>query len=165
MTPLIAAHAFAAVVALLLGGWQLFLGPRGTRGHRLAGRVWVVALLFVAGSSFWIQEIRPGHFSALHALSVVTLVTVPLGILAARRGDLRHHRSAMTGNWLGLVGAGAAAALVPQRAIPQLVVHDPVTAALALGVVVATAVAVVGVGRALDAVVTPAPSGQDRIAS
>ena len=107
MTPLVAVHALAALVALLLGAWQLFLGARGTRGHRVVGRVWVGALMFVAGSSFWIQEVRPGHFSALHALSVVTLVTVPLGVLGARQGRIRDHRSAMTGNWIGLVGAGA----------------------------------------------------------
>lgn len=153
MTPLVAIHAFAAVVALLLGAWQLFLGPRGTRGHRLAGRVWVVALMFVAASSFWIQEIRPGHFSALHALSVVTLVTVPLGILGARQGRIRDHRSAMTGNWIGLVGAGAAAAAVPDRAIPQLVVHDSATALLAGAAVLLTAALVIGAGRLLDGAV------------
>lgn len=153
MTPLVAVHALAAVVALLLGGWQLFLGPRGTRGHRAVGYVWVTALMFVAGSSFWIQEVRPGHFSALHALSVVTLVTVPLGVLGARQGRVKDHRAAMLGNWIGLVGAGTAAALVPQRAIPQLVVHDPATAVLAgLGVLL-TAGAVVGVGRVLDGLV------------
>lgn len=153
MTPLVATHAAAAVLALLLGAWQLFLGPRGTRGHRAAGRVWVVALLYVAVTSFWIQEIRPGRFSALHALSVVTLVTVPYGIWRARRGDLVGHRAAMTGNWLGLVGAGTAAAAIPRRAIPQLVVHDPWTAALAAAVLVATAVLVIGLGRALDGAV------------
>ncbi|KQP79814.1 hypothetical protein ASF37_02040 [Aeromicrobium sp. Leaf289] len=157
MTPLIATHAFAAVVALLVGAWQLFRGARGTQGHRVAGRVWVVALMFVAASSFWIQEIRPGHFSALHALSVVTLVTVPLGILGARQGRIRDHRSAMTGNWIGLVGAGIAAAAVPDRAIPQLVVHDAVTAGVAGLAVLATAAAVIGVGRVVDAAVVPQP--------
>lgn len=153
MTPLVATHALAALVALLLGAWQLFLGPRGTRGHRVVGRVWVGALMFVAGSSFWIQEVRPGHFSALHALSVVTLVTVPLGVLGARQGRIRDHRAAMTGNWIGLVGAGAAASSVPSREIPQLLVHDTVTALGAVLLVLVVAGAVVGLGRALDAAV------------
>jgi uncharacterized membrane protein len=153
MTPLVAVHAVAALVALLVGFWQLFLGPRGTPGHRLTGRVWVAAILFVAGSSFWIQEVRPGHFSALHALSVVTLVTVPLGVLGARQGRIRDHRAAMTGNWIGLVGAGSAASLVPSRDIPQLVVDDPTSVVLAGLLVVVLAGAVVAAGRALDAAV------------
>ncbi len=153
MTPLVATHAFAALVALVVGSWQLFVGPSGTRGHRLAGRAWVVAILYVAVTSFWIQEIRPGHFSALHALSVVTLVTVPLGVVRARQGRIPEHRAAMTGNWIGLVGAGAAASLVPQRAIPQLVLDDPAAAAVAGALVLVTAVAVVGAGRALDVAV------------
>ncbi len=155
MTALVAVHAFAALVALLVGFWQLFLGPRGTPGHRLAGRVWVGAIMFVAASSFWIQEIRPGSFSPLHALSVVTLVTVPLGVLGARQGRIRDHRSAMTGNWIGLVGAGAAAALVPDRDIPQLVVDDVGTALLAGVGVLVTAALVIGAGRLVDGMVEP----------
>lgn len=164
MTPLVAVHAFAALVALLVGFWQLFLGPRGTPGHRFAGRVWVAAILFVAGSSFWIQEIRPGSFSALHALSVVTLVTVPLGVLGARQGRIRDHRSAMTGNWIGLVGAGAAASLVPERDIPQLVVDDAGTTLLAGVAVVVVAALVVGAGRLVDTMVEHG-RGQDSTAS
>lgn len=153
MTPLVATHALAALVALLVGGWQLFIGPRGTPGHRIAGRLWVVAILFVAASSFWIREITPGSFSALHALSVVTLVTVPLGVLGARQGRVASHRAAMTGNWIGLVGAGAAASTIPERDIPQLAVADPLTASLAAAMVVALAAVVVGVGRVVDVAV------------
>lgn len=166
MSPLVATHAFAAGVGLLLGGWQLFLSRKGSVSHRLAGRVWVVALLYVSISSFWIREIRDGAFSLLHVLSVVTIVTVTLGLLNAVRGRVQAHRSNMTGSWLGLVGAGTAASVVPQRDLPQLVVHDPLTALGAVLVVLATTAAVVAAGGAVARrdtprdIVTPGPGGR-----
>lgn len=149
MSVLVAVHAFAAGLGLLLGGWQLFVSRKGSVSHRLAGRVWVVALLFVSVSSFWIREIRDGAFSLLHILSAVTIVTVTLGLLNAVRGRVQAHRANMTGSWLGLVGAGIAASTVPQRDLPQLVVHDPLTALGAVVVVVATTAAVIAAGGAV----------------
>lgn len=118
--------------------------------HRLIGRLWVVLILFVSISSFWIRGIRPGHFSLLHILSVVTLVTVSLGFFDARRGNLPSHKGNMRGSWFGLAGAFIYALVVPSRDIPQFVVTEPAEAALAALaalVVVVTTVAVVALGR------------------
>lgn len=149
-----ATHAFAAGLGLVIGGWQLFLSAKGSTAHRVAGRVWVVALLYVSVSSFWIQEIRDGAFSFLHVLSMVTIVTVLLGLVMAIRGNVLNHRANMTGSWLGLVGAGIAASTVPDRDLPQLVVHSPGTAALAVVAVVATSAAVIALGSRLSRVRT-----------
>ena len=154
MNPLVATHAFAAGFGLVIGGWQLFLSTKGSTAHRVAGRAWVVALLYVSVSSFWIREIRDGAFSFLHVLSVVTIVTVLLGLVAAVRGNVPLHRGNMTGSWLGLVGAGIAASAVPERELPQLVVHSPVTAVLAVVAVVATSAAVIALGSRLSRVST-----------
>lgn len=149
MSALVATHAFAAGVGLFLGGWQLFVSRKGSVSHRLAGRVWVVALLYVSVSSFWIREIRDGTFSLLHVLSVVTIVTVALGLWNALRGRVQAHRANMAGSWLGLVGAGIAASAVPQRDLPQLVVNDPLRALGAVLMVLATTAAVVAAGGAV----------------
>lgn len=151
MTPLIATHAFLALTSLLLGAWQLFASAKGTPAHRLAGRVWVASMLFVAISSFWITEIRDGRFSFLHVLSVVTIVTVSLGMLAAFRGNIESHRGNMTGSWIGLAFAFAFATAIPQRAVPTFVVTEPLGAALAFAAVVATTSLVVALARRLEA--------------
>lgn len=140
MSLLVATHALAAGFGLVVGGWQLLLSTKGSNAHRVAGHSWVIALLYVSVSSFWIREIRDGAFSFLHVLSVVTIVTVLLGLVAAVRGNIPSHRGNMTGSWLGLVGAGIAASAVPERDLPQLVVHSPGTAALAVLAVLATSV-------------------------
>ncbi|MGF1605162.1 MAG: DUF2306 domain-containing protein [Rhodothalassiaceae bacterium] len=93
--PIITAHAGAAMAALLLGIVQLSL-PKGTGGHRILGYGWAALMLFVAGSGLWIHELRMlGPFSPIHLLSVLVLVTVPLAVLAARRGNVQRHRAAM----------------------------------------------------------------------
>ncbi|MBZ9760707.1 DUF2306 domain-containing protein [Mesorhizobium sp. CA8] len=99
-------HAFAAFAALAIGGAQLAL-PKGTARHRALGYAWV-ALMLVAISSFWIQQIRLiGLFSPIHLLSILVLVTVPLAAWYAHAHKVAARRGAMIKLYLfALVGAG-----------------------------------------------------------
>ena len=158
-TLLVAAHAAAAAFCLLLGGYQLFRPVKGDAAHRAAGRVWAVAMLFVAASSFWIRDLRDGRLSLLHVLSVVTLVTVTLGVVTARRGNIAAHRANMRGSWFGLLGAFVGATAVPRRLIPTFVVTEPLGALAALAALVLATAAVVGLARlAAPAVRRPQPA-------
>jgi len=148
MTLLIATHAFAALTSLIVGGWQLFLSKKGSGAHRIVGRVWVGAMYYVAVTSFWIQEIRPGHFSALHILSIVTIVTVPIGLVSAMRGNIAAHLGNMTGNWIGLCFAFVFAVVIPERHLPQFVMNEPIGAVGAALAVIVTSIALVRVGIA-----------------
>lgn len=161
---LLATHAFSASVALPLGAWQLFRPTKGDHQHRLIGRTWVALMLYVSVTSFWIKELKPGEFSAIHILSVVTIVTVSLGLVAAIRGDVRSHRAHMTGSWLGLVGAFIGAVVVPVRHIPQFVVTEPAQALAALAAVIVTTAAVLAMARVLSDVL-PTAASQRRMAS
>jgi uncharacterized membrane protein len=99
-------HAFAATVALLLGATVLFL-RKGTVLHRALGSVWAATMMLVAGISLAITGINPGHFSAIHLLSVLTLVNIPCAIWMRRRGNVAGHALAMSSNYAGLLIAGA----------------------------------------------------------
>ena len=149
MTLLIATHAFAACSAWLLGAWQVFASTKGDARHRLVGRVWVGLALYVAVSSFWLTELRSGQFSLLHILSVVTIVSVTLGILAARRGNIRAHQGDMIGPWIGMTFAGIFAFAIPERDLPTFIVTEPAGAAAAAGTVILASVAVLGLSRLL----------------
>ncbi len=100
-------------MALVLGAYNLIHRPKGDRRHRLIGRVWVVAMYWTVLSSFAIRELRPGHFSWIHGLSLFTFVTLSIGLWAALTHRVRLHRQFITGSYLGLVGAfiGAVACL------------------------------------------------------
>jgi uncharacterized membrane protein len=145
MSALVAVHALGASLALTLGGWQLLRRTRGDRAHRLVGRVWVVAMYWTVLSSFFIKQLDPGHFSWIHGLSAFTFLTLTLGTWAAIRGRIGLHRRFMRGSYLGLVGAFLGAVVVPQRDIPQLLVHRPLLLAAATVAVAVSTVTIVAV--------------------
>ena len=96
-------------------------------------------------SSFFITELDPGHFSWIHGLSALTFVTLSLGTWAAIRGRIDLHRRFMRGSYVGLIGAFLGAVAVPQRDIPQLLVHRPLVLAAAVTAVAIATVTVVAV--------------------
>jgi uncharacterized membrane protein len=108
-------HVAGALAALGLGTAVLFL-RKGTVVHRRIGWFWVGAMLAVAITSFWITGIRPGHFSPIRLLSILTLVTLPFAIWARRTGRIGSHRAAMISLYVSLVAAGAFT-LLPSRLI------------------------------------------------
>lgn len=110
------AHLAVALVALLIGA-SLLLRRKGTASHKALGWVWVVLMLGAAITSFFIQA--RGRFSLIHVLSVVILVTVPLGIMHIRRGNVRRHKYTMASAFAGLAIAGAFT-LLPYRMLGQL---------------------------------------------
>ena len=98
LDPLLAApgviqiHAFAAMAAFLLGIVQ-FIGRKGTIPHRSVGAIWVLLMLTVAISSFWIHEIRlVGPWSPIHLISIFTLVMLPLGVWRAHTHRVNAHK-------------------------------------------------------------------------
>ncbi len=114
-------HVVAALGAFALGAVQM-LSPKGTPVHRRLGRVWVAVMVLVAASSFLIHELRMwGAWSPIHLLSVITLVGLWRGGLAARRGDKRTHARIMALLFVfALIGAGVFAVL-PGRLLHQVV--------------------------------------------
>ena len=139
----IALHAGGATIALALGAYNLVRRTRGDRPHRWIGRVWVVAMYWTILSSFAIRELRPGHFSWIHGLSVFTFGTLSIGLWGALTHRVDVHRRFMTGSYLGLLGAFAGAVAVPSRRIPQWTLHEPAGLALGAAVCLLTAAAVV----------------------
>ncbi|MBN4681244.1 DUF2306 domain-containing protein [Pandoraea nosoerga] len=116
MTTIVALHVSAAVAAVLLGIgiWTL---RRGTPRHRWLGRVWALAMVATAVSSFGIRELRHGELSWLHLLSAWVLISLTMAIAAVRRGNVALHRRGMLGLYAGLVIAGVAALAVPGRTL------------------------------------------------
>ena len=108
-------HAFAAMAAFVLGIVQL-ARPKGDSLHRVLGYAWAVAMVLVAASSFWISEIKQWNgFSLIHLLSIQVLVTLPIALMAARRGNIRRHKLAMTGMFVGALVIAGLFTLLPGR--------------------------------------------------
>ena len=113
--PVIQLHAFAAMAAFVLGAVQL-AAPKGTLPHRTLGWVWVVLLLVISASSFFIHGIRMwGPWSPIHILSVWTPIALVGGVMAARGHRVRAHKTAMISIFAGALLLAGLFTLVPGR--------------------------------------------------
>ena len=121
-TPPIPMHALVAMAAFLIGLLQFAL-PKGTLPHRVMGYIWAIAMLVVAVSGFFIQEIRLwGPFSPIHLLSIFTIYAVISSVLDARAGRMRGHRIGMIATFIGALVIAGAATLLPGRIMHQVIV-------------------------------------------
>ncbi len=119
--PAIQLHAFAAMAAFVLGVVQL-AAPKGTLPHRTVGWIWVVLMVIVATTSFWIHDLRMwGPWSAIHLLSIFTLVMLPLAVMHARRHDVGNHRKSMIGIFSGALVIAGLFTFVPGRIMHAVV--------------------------------------------
>ena len=120
-SPVIQAHAYAALCAVGLGAVQ-FAAPKGVLPHRALGYIWAALMLTVAGTSLFISA-HPviGPFGPIHILSFFTLVNVPLAVWLARRRKTQAHSQTMFWIYaLALIVTGLFT-LWPGRIINQVV--------------------------------------------
>ena len=110
-------HALAAMAALLLGIVQL-VAPKGTLPHRALGWVWVILLLTISVSSFWIH----GHswrlwrtWSPIHLLSILTPILLIVGVVSARRHNIVSHKITMVSIFIGAIVIAGLFTFVPGR--------------------------------------------------
>lgn len=88
-------HAIAAMIAIILGGVQLYM-KKGGAIHKLLGRLWVGLMLMVSVSSFFIHEIKLwGAYSPIHLLSIWTILSLGLAIYFVRVGNIKRHKQVM----------------------------------------------------------------------
>lgn len=107
-------HVLAAVAAIALGG-LIFAMRKGRAFHRTVGWIWVTLMLATAVSSLFIVGLNGDVWSFIHLLSGWTLIVLPLGMWAARKGRVASHRKTMTGLYLGVSTVAAAFAFLPGR--------------------------------------------------
>ncbi|MEY8882010.1 DUF2306 domain-containing protein [Donghicola sp. XS_ASV15] len=112
--PMIQLHTFAALTSAATT-LVIFSLPRGQTWHRRLGWLWVAALAVTAVTSFGITELREGHFSLIHVLSVATLGFLGLGVARARRHQVKEHRRIMLWLTFGALCVAGAFTLMPGR--------------------------------------------------
>jgi uncharacterized membrane protein len=119
--PAIPMHAFAAMAAFALGLVQ-FAAPKGTLPHRTIGWIWVLLMVSVAISSFWIHTIRlVGPFSPIHLLSIFTLIVLPIGVWRAHRHRAADHKRIMTMIFAGALVIAGLFTFLPGRIMHAVV--------------------------------------------
>lgn len=88
-------HAYSAMFALVVGTLQWFT-RKGSTVHVATGYTWVISMLIVCISSFWIHEIKTyGNYSPIHLLTLWTLFSLAIAIYRARQHRIQSHKSWM----------------------------------------------------------------------
>ena len=125
-------HVAAAVLAIALLPLTLFRSKRD-RVHRIAGYFWVLAMAGAALSSFFIRGIGTfGGFSAIHIISIVTLIGLWNGVRAAIRRDLAAHQAGMRGIAMGGLGLAGVLSFLPGRRMNEALFGSQETLGFAL---------------------------------
>ncbi len=123
-SPAIQLHAFAAMSAFVLGSVQL-AAPKGTMPHRTVGWVWVVLMLVVSVSAFFIHELRIwGPWSPIHLLAIFTLLMLPLAVWRAHTHAVAQHRQVMLGLFLGALVIAGLFTFLPGRIMHAVAFGD-----------------------------------------
>lgn len=114
-TPLsVQAHVVGVVVAILVGVLVLAL-RKGTGLHRALGWIWVLGMATAAATSLlMIRDFGTG-VSPLHIFTFVTVVSLVLGLLHIRRGNVRGHAGYMIGLFFGGLLVAGLFAFIPGR--------------------------------------------------
>ncbi len=108
---LLAFHTVTAVLALV-AGFPIFFSKKGTRFHKRWGKIYVVSMLSLCISSFWLTGTTPftEGFDVFHILAIVSLVSVIGGVIPVLAwyrfpGWFEMHYFFMLYSYVGLVMA------------------------------------------------------------
>ena len=111
-------HVGTVIPAFFIGTYMLIV-RKGTPKHKLLGKIYIVLMLVTAFITLFMQAVVGptflNHFGFIHLLSLLVFVTVPRAIFAIRRGDVKAHKSAMLGMYVGALLIAGALAMMPGR--------------------------------------------------
>ncbi len=110
-------HFIAALAATAIGAVQL-ARPKGTAGHRVIGWTWAALMMVVALSSLWIPAFLA--FTWIHLFTLFVMVTLPLALYRAHRGEVAGHAKGMRGIYIGGLIVAGVFAFMPGRVLGNL---------------------------------------------
>lgn len=130
-SPAIQIHAAAAIAAFVLGGVVLFR-RKGGKIHMALGRAWVLLMLTVVFSSFFIHTINLwGIWSPIHLLSIGTFFSLVYGFVAIRRRNVMLHKRMMQGTYVGALIIAGLFTFLPGRIMHEVLFSGTPAAELA----------------------------------
>jgi len=112
-------HMLVAAGAFFLGAFVL-MRKKGTKAHKMAGRMFGLLMLATATSAIFIREINNGSFSWIHIFVPITFVGLYQVITSVRKGKIKAHKRHVLGMFFGALLIPGAFAFMPGRTMWML---------------------------------------------
>jgi uncharacterized membrane protein len=116
--PLAYAHLATVLPAFAIGTYMM-IARKGDRFHRMLGKSYMILMLTTAAITLFMPAlVGPkllNHFGFIHLFSALALISVPQAYFAARRHDIKAHKSAMIGLYVGGLIIAGGFAFMPGR--------------------------------------------------
>ena len=116
-------HLFTVVPCVFIGGTLLII-RKGTSFHKIAGRIYMLLMLFTAVVTLFMPAlVGPrvlNHFGWIHLFSFLTIYTVPTAYIAIKKGNVRSHKRKMIILYFGALIIAGGFTLVPGRYLHTL---------------------------------------------
>lgn len=113
-------HLATVLPAFVIGTWLIFFSTKGACWHRVLGAVYLTLMTATAIAAFFIRSINPGHLSPVHLFIPLTLFGVFGALWNVRRGNIKGHRNAMIGLYVGGILLAGAFTLLPGRLLHRV---------------------------------------------
>jgi uncharacterized membrane protein len=107
-------HIVTALAALVLGT-AMFVRRKGTRSHRMIGKLFLALMLATATSAYFIRYLNEGSFSWIHIFIPVTFFAAFETVFYIRKGNLKGHKRAVTGLFFGALLIPGIVSFLPGR--------------------------------------------------
>jgi uncharacterized membrane protein len=121
-------HLATILPAFVLGTILLAMKRKGSPLHRALGKIYMVLMLATAFITLAMPaHVGPtllGHFGFLHGFSLLALWSVPSAYIAAKKHDVKRHRNAMIGLYVGGILIAGGFTLVPGRYLHTVIFGD-----------------------------------------
>jgi uncharacterized membrane protein len=118
-------HAATVIPAFFIGTWQILLSRKGARAHRAVGYVYLALMTITAIAALFIHAIMPKSpffgLSPIHIFVPITLFGVASALYGAWTHNIRAHRSAMIGTYIGGLLIAGSLAFMPGRIMHTVV--------------------------------------------
>lgn len=108
-------HLATVIPAFAIGTWLIFFSIKGARWHRALGTAYLTLMTVTAIATFFIRSVNPGHLTLIHLFIPLTLFGVFGALWNIRRGNVKGHRDAMIGLYVGGLLIAGGLTLLPGR--------------------------------------------------
>lgn len=107
-------HIVTAIAALVFG-IAMFVRTKGTRSHKMIGKLFLALMLVTATSALFIRYLNDGSFSWIHIFVPVTFIAAFETVFYIRKGNLKGHKRAVKGLFFGALLIPGALSFLPGR--------------------------------------------------